>query len=54
MVQAKVDYDAFKFEGHRIGFRWFRNVVFILFVLPAFFIVLTRQYNKLALREFVR
>lgn len=53
MFEAKVDYDYIKFDTYRIGWRWFRNIAFLLFALPSFAEVYRKWYNKAALKKFL-
>jgi len=51
LFEAKVDYDYIKFHGYRTGWRWFRNIAFFLFGLPAFAEMFRRWQNKIALKK---
>jgi len=49
--QATVDYNFFKFENHRYGLRFMRNLIFVVCLIPALFYIMTKAQNRSVLKQ---
>jgi curved DNA-binding protein CbpA len=49
--QATVDYNYFRFENHKYGLRWLRNLAFFVVLIPGLAVVLMKARNRSVLKQ---